>query len=180
MPPNEPFAFHRGSCSSTTASTASTNSWMSRSPIGVDKGEEEVVRDLFVRGGFASVISNGNVREVNGEQRAHAIHLSRHAMRGEHLGQLVLHPSALPVELLVHSRRQFFQGGHAGCHSERVAVVSSPLGEVWLASRVQQLHYFGATAKRSHRQASADDLSHRRQVRSHAVKLLSSARRDAQ
>ena len=36
QPATDPFARQRGSCSETTASTASTNSWMSCSPIGVD------------------------------------------------------------------------------------------------------------------------------------------------
>ncbi len=134
--------------------------------------------DGIVRSRLAPVVGDGHVGEVNREQGACAIHLGRHAVRGEHLGQLVLDPCALSIQVLVDVWRQLFHCRNAGCHTEWVAVVGPALREIGPASRVHQLHHIGAPAKGGHRQAAADDLPHRREVRGDAVELLSAAWRD--
>jgi len=74
---SDPLARHRGSCSSMTASTASMNPWMSALPWAmtgrpcarghqdtvVEQGQEELMRDLLVRGRLAAVIGDGDVGE---------------------------------------------------------------------------------------------------------------------
>ena len=106
------------------------------------------------------------------EQRAHAVDLCRHTVRREHLGKLLGHALALAVELRENIRRQLPHAGQARGHPERVPVVGPALGEVRLVSRVKHLHHVRAAAERGDRQAAADDLAQRRQVRCDAVHLL--------
>src|SRR5258708_39676151 len=101
-------------------------------------------------------------------------------MGSEHLGQLLGDPSALPVESIEHVRCELGHGRKTSGHSERVAVVSPTLGEVWFSARVQQLHHVGAASECSDGKAASDDLAKGGEIWCDAIKLLGSARTNAE
>ena len=117
---------------------------------------------------------------MHGVKRAHARDLHRDVELPADAPDALSQPIAHRLRRCKDLGRQLFHRGHPSGHGDGVSRKRPGLRDAGTLCRVEQLHDVSSPTKSTHRQATADDLSHCSEVRQDAVALLSATKGNSQ